>query len=384
MMVMAPALTEQPNEANNCKLTSSSPSLNGHETNKSLYNNKSAPASDNTYGTEPQVQADALKTTGAEPGSIMSDSSSPQHMGDIYHQDQDDNMGLQKSGMDDIASFMKEKKNEVDHLFNNIGAVEPDIGQNVEELMQVIKSMESGSDRLGSEAEAMFPDLASNLSSFEKELLNDVDVMNMSIEESLIDTGPSLKESRSKELIGELQKQQVKLERRSAFLLRRLRKVQAKYLGQHVSEEIAGVFEHVHRTLRHTNKSTDLPAPLPAENLKPITQSSARNLVRKLESAVALQASTFAKQRRASKYLGVSESGVGETSGGRNSSKSMHLPSWTAEPKYDLERVSGMLQSDARLVEDEIDSDATLSSSGGESCDEMQPHNNSQQQHLPM
>lgn len=365
VMVMAPALSKQPNEANNYKLASSSPSispsLNGHEC-KPLINNG--------YGTEPDVLKSAVAS------GIMS--SSPPHMGDSdLHPDA---MGLQKSGVDAVTSFIKEKKGSEgdDHVFNNIATTEPDIAaagdivQNVEEIMQVIKSMDNGSDKL-------FADLASNLSSFEKDVLNDVDLMNMTMEEPLIDGGSSQKESRSKELISELQKRQLKLERRSAFLLRRLRKIQSKYMGQHVSEEVAGVFEHIHRTLRHSSKSTDPSAPLPTTSLKPITQSSARNLVRKLESAVTLQASALAKQRHMHKYMS-----PGEASGSRNSSTGLSVPSWSPEAKKDLERVSGMLHSEVRLVQEEIDSDATLSSSGGESCDEMQSHNNPQQQYLPM
>jgi KAT8 regulatory NSL complex subunit 1 len=36
------------------------------------------------------------------------------------------------------------------------------------------------------------------------------------------------------------------------------------------------------------------------------------------------------------------------------------------------------------MVENFVDSDATASSSGGESCDEMQPFNNQHQMHVSM
>jgi KAT8 regulatory NSL complex subunit 1 len=60
------------------------------------------------------------------------------------------------------------------------------------------------------------------------------------------------------------------------------------------------------------------------------------------------------------------------------------LPKFSAEDKNELEKVSGQLHTQLKMVENFVDSDATASSSGGESCDEMQPFNNQHQMHVSM
>lgn len=195
---------------------------------------------------------------------------SPLSMGD------QEKMGLQKTVLDSVSTVLKDKnQSEVDQLLNNLGSVLPssdicaagDIGQNVDEIMQVIKSMsmEGGGDRLnstsndlGAETDNMFAlsstDLTGNLTSFEKELLNDVDMMSISMEEQLMD-GTAARETQTKDMIAELQRKQAKVERKLDFLIRRVRKMQVKHMGQHISGEIAGVFEFVHRTLRKLKDS---------------------------------------------------------------------------------------------------------------------------------
>lgn len=339
----------------------------------------------------------------SNPSGIMN--SSPLHMGD--HKDK---MGLQKAGID-VVSLIKDKatNNDVDQLFNNIEAVLPgtdigsgsEIGQNVDELMQVIKSMESGSDRLGvatsdlgAETDSMFP------LSLEKELFNDVDVMSMSMEEQLLDGANTLKETHARELIGDLQKKHSKLERKLEFILRRLRKMQTKHMGQHISEEIAGVYEHVHRTLRRTKDNSVTIQPqleftkqsepnvcasrgeTTSEKLKPISQTSAKNLVRKLEMSANIQANAAGRQRQTTRYFG---SGSIEPSSVRSALVGATIiPQWTPECKHELQRVTGILHTETRLVQEQLDSEATVSSSGGESCDEMQTYNNTHQQYLAM
>jgi KAT8 regulatory NSL complex subunit 1 len=60
------------------------------------------------------------------------------------------------------------------------------------------------------------------------------------------------------------------------------------------------------------------------------------------------------------------------------------LPKFSADVKNELEKVSGQLHTQLKMVENCVDSDATASSSGGESCDEMQSFNNHHQMHVSM
>ncbi|XP_018324229.1 KAT8 regulatory NSL complex subunit 1 [Agrilus planipennis] len=344
----------------------------------------------------------------------------------IRMDDPQDKMGLEKTRIDNISSLVKDKSipNDVEQILNNF---EPDLCENdaetvgdipppnVDEIMQVIKSMEATNT-----ADSMFSlatDLTTNLSPFEKELLNDVDVMNMSMDDQLLDGAATLKEHQTKEVIAELQKRQLKIERRVDFLLRRLRKIQVKHMGQHVSNEIAGVFEHANRTLRKAkeaannnttaqNKDQEPPPPyhpsslqeasgspeplatiVPStttnskdEKLKPISQSSAKSLVRKLETSTLFQATIVARQKFTPRYFG---SGSVEPASYRSGYQNMTtLPPWSAEHKAELQKVAGSLHTQLRIVQQAVDSEATASSSGGESCDEFQTYGNPHQQYL--
>lgn len=309
----------------------------------------------------------------------------------IMNNQEDDKMGLQKAGLDNVLNLLKDKPTaDVDQMFNNLPNFAEtdltgsgDIGQNVDEIMQVITSMEGSNERLnntssdiGGEPENIFP----------LTLFNEMDVMGMGMEEPLIS-----KETQTKELIADVQKRQVKLERKLEFLLRRLRKIQVRHMGQHFSGEVAGVFEHVHRTLRRlkdglsthseiseTSTSVSLPQP---EKMKPISSSSAKNLVRKLETSSVLQSNSAAR-RHSARYFG---SGSLEPSAFRSGVSGMiSLPVWGSEHKQDFQRVAGLLHTEFGEVQQEVDSEATASSSGGESCDEMQNYNNTQQQFLSM
>lgn len=437
--VMAPALTE-PNQAANFKLspdTQSASPINGIDDNISY-----VPHEDSSCvkgGTEQHklpisngkelndvldnlntlvLVTEIKKENGSLGKAIEASESAPldsisssfiMNNSSISMGDQEDKMGLQKSGLENVLNLLKEKPaSDMEQMFNNLPpfpdpdlAGTGDIGQNVDEIMQVITSLEGGgterlnntSNDIGAESENIFP-LA---------LFNEMDVMSMSMEEPLIE-GPISKETQTKELIADVQKRQVKLERKLEFLLRRLRKIQIRHMGQHFSGEVAGVFEHVHRTLRRLKDGvtthTEVPetmtsAPLPAQQqqqqhsetiippdkMKPISSSSAKNLVRKLETSSILQSNT-ASRRHNTRYFG---SGSIEVNTFRSSVSGMiSLPQWSTEHKLDFQRVAGLLNTEVGIVQQEVDSEATASSSGGESCDEMQNYNNLQQQYLSM
>lgn len=349
---------------------------------------------------------------------IMSDS--PNSMGD-----QEDTMGLQKAGMDAVASLLKDKSisNDVEQLLNNLDSVMPgadmggsaaDIGQNVDDLMQVIKNMEvstgdgevpqadclnSAPADTDSAESVIFP-----MALIDRDLFGEVDMMTMCEDEPMTLSGSSAaKESRAKETIEELYKKQVKLERRSEFLLRRLRKLQARAMGQQVSGEVVGLFEHIHRNLRRPKETVKAPEPsdstIPSavsveipqevqveEPIRPVSSNTLKNLMKKIELTAVVQSNvTGNKHKGTSRYFGSGSSehgGVVES--GRRSmvSGTVSVPRLDPETRQELERVSGMLHSEIVTVEQQLDSDATASSSGGESCDEMQTYNNPHQQFL--
>lgn len=366
---------------------------------------------------------------------------SPTHMGDDQHQQQppSDTMGLQKAGMDAaMASLLKDKptSNDVEQLLNNLSATD-DLGHNVDELMQVIKHMEGGAGVTVSDntttagivtgggdsepTEMILPD------AFDRELFGEVDMIGMCDEEALV--GPVIvastsEEDRASEFLEELNRKQLKLERRSEFLLRRLRKLQARAMGRHVSGEVAGVFELVNRTLRMCTKdiatissatstavsetnngvpNTELPsetstvtpsasnsastAAIVSEPARAIGQKTVNRLVQQLHKSAVHQASV-SRPKQPARYFG---SGSLEPPAAQQRPTAaavaagvVSVPSLAPEVREEMERTAGMLQSQLTMVESQLDSDATASSSGAESCDEMQTYNNPHQNFLSM
>lgn len=216
---------------------------------------------------------------------------------------------------------------------------------------------------------------------FDQVLFNNVDMMTNFDEEQL--SGSTSKESRAKETLEELHKKQLKLEKRSEFLLRRLRKLQARSMGQHISGEVVGLLECLHRTLRRVKESN---IDGNEENVKieepitPVSANTLKNIVKKLEVSSMIQSNVVSKPRGSLRYFG---SGSVEHSSLRGSgSGPVVVPKLTPQTRQELERVSGLLQTEMKIVEKQIDSDATASSSGGESCDESQSYTNPHQQFL--
>lgn len=252
----------------------------------------------------------------------------------------DEKMGLQKTPARNIT--------DVDQLLNSMS--DGELGQNVDDLMQAI------GDRL------VHTDVFTCL---EKELLGDVDMINM-------------EETQTKDVISELERNQAKLERKLDFLIRRVRKLQARHMGRHVSGEIAGVFENVHRSLKKLKENVANPP----DNLKPMSAGATKSLIRKLEMSSMLQSNTISRQRHSAKYFG---SGSGDSTICRSNMMGMTtVPPWSAEDKQELQKVVGLMHTELSLAQSEVDSEATVSSSGGESADEMQNYNNSLQQTLSM
>ncbi|CAH1184596.1 unnamed protein product [Phyllotreta striolata] len=318
---------------------------------------------------------------------------SPSSMGD-----QGNKMGVQKTGLD-ISTLHKDAKKSTDmeQLLHHFTVSPEDLETNVEDIMQVIKSIEgterinNTSNDLNSESYEIFPhgtDLTNNLSSFEKEFLENVDMMSMAMEDQPdeLDTAGTQKESQAKEIINVLHSKHGKVARRLDFLKRRLYKLQSRLVGQHISSEMAGVFENVQRSLKKPKESHEDTMTMftknlsPNDKIKPLSYSSVKTLVRKLEMTSVLQASTVARQKNTPRYFG---SGSVEIPVPRtNSSGVVTIIPWSMDAKSELQKLSAQLKTQTSIAQKEVDSEATESSSGGESCDEMQNYSNPHQQYL--
>lgn len=349
---------------------------------------------------EPHLSSclDLVSDCKVENGSFMMNSDSP-------NQDQSNNMGLQKShpGMTpslEAGSFLKESflPPEMDQLFKNLGAAinSNDIGSNMDELLQVFKSMESTvedgtlEEALSAaqehvenvEADGMFPisdgaDLTSALTNFDRDIFNDVE-MNMCVDAEAHmqeDTDTVLqpaKEENTTERIDEARRKQFQSERRCEFLMRRLRKLQSKSMGRHASEEVNGLMLETQRLMQEAQ------ARAPPEEGKR-ERRPPRNIAQMLRQFDESAHSAANIRHPQHHYFG---SGSHDRTG--------TIPSGPdaveigADVRVEVEKVAGQLHTQFRMIENAMDSDVTASSSGGESCDEMVSFNNPHQQAVSM
>lgn len=306
-----------------------------------------------------------------------------------------DNMGLQKTdsltSMDSI--FKGLSSNAVAQ--SDLGGA-GDLGHNVEEIMQVIKNMESKT----SDFDTGLPisdsnDIAAGLSTFERELLNDVDIMNklMCVDENLSENNLAAinKDSVIKDKVDEALNRQFKIERKCQWLMRRLRKMQARAMGKQASEEIHGLIQHVSNILEDSHSPTrpsTLYSALTSGKEDPEKSrpgcSNISTFIRRLEQTSQQQALSSTQHHVPCKYFG---SGSVQNANSKLASPTLPasiIPKLSSEVLNEVDRVSGQLRFQLKTIETAIDSDATASSSGGESCDEMQSFSNPHQQSLPM
>ncbi|CAN7982872.1 unnamed protein product [Ixodes hexagonus] len=164
------------------------------------------------------------------------------------------------------------------------------------------------------------------------------------------------------ELLERARTRKSSLERRSERLHRRVRKLQLRQAVQHASGQMSAFFEHQQTTLglpclmpqrllhRKLRDSADLKAELllQSEDVKSLSTAALVSLVRKLEES----------------------SSQGAQTTGQGQPPDLRL---TEEDRLESERVAGTLRSTLAHQERAVDSDATESSSGGESGDELDP-----------
>lgn len=204
------------------------------------------------------------------------------------------------------------------------------------DLLQAIKTLESGGDTLSTgDTDAMFP-----LSGFDL---------------------PEAADSEGDAADDKIRTMQARLERRCAFLGRRLRILQARAIGKRVSDEVAQIYE---KCLRGSRKDGAGRA------------CGLKGLLKRIETTAALQASAAARTAQGPKYYHAGTSG-----GDPSKHASVGIPSGTLAG---LEDTAGALRSHLSVVKHELDSDATLSSSGAESNDEAVVYNNPHQTPMPM
>ena len=163
---------------------------------------------------------------------------------------------------------------------------------------------------------------------------------------------------KTEELVKDATRKEVLLEKRSQFLLRRLRRLQGKQLDMHVKSQIKTFTEYQHQNLQTVATKAIRPNALDRDNslfhsndVKNLSTAALVNLVRKIQTSQ----SKMSVEQRLNKSSKVETRGV-----------LVMDPSMSTES----EKKSGHLRANLRHWSLAVDSDATESSSGGESCDE--------------
>ena len=150
-------------------------------------------------------------------------------------------------------------------------------------------------------------------------------------------------------------------------LMKRLRRIQGKQLEQHIRRQLAGFVNKQHKNLQTMAKSIKTPNPsmtvpstglqtelLQSEDVRSLSTAALVNLVRKLQSPQPMSID----QRLIPNVSKVDSNSI------------LKLDKETC---VESERVACQLNTVLRHMESALDSDATESSSGGESCDECEP-----------
>ncbi|XP_076763735.1 non-specific lethal 1 [Xylocopa sonorina] len=328
-------------------------------------------------------------------------------MNDPSMGDQADNMGFLKSSADlplvSSETAGDNKNLDVDQIMAfgtdiatdneqcNMGNVD-DIGQNVEDILRVIKCIE-GVDNAenisaGSNEPAqstvdgveMFSMPEEGFSSFERELL-DVDVMSIC---KFADVEGQQRINTLKLQEDIVAQKQHESERKCAFLLRRLRKLQARIIGRHIAEENTGVLELAHHGVKKYlfQELVNMGSKSNVRNFPEISNSLS-SFLQKIEKMCVAQSNSVNRQRLCCRYFGDgSRDSFGSTSGNNSNRQPVFGSPQVKVKGEEIESVAGPLATQLHIVESNLDSDCTASSSGGESCDEMQSFNNPHQQNV--
>ncbi|XP_046995389.1 KAT8 regulatory NSL complex subunit 1 [Schistocerca americana] len=200
----------------------------------------------------------------------------------------------------------------------------------------------------------------------------------------------------TKETIEALRKKQHEVERRCDFLARRIRMFQAKIMvscaERQVNNFIAYSYENMkqnsHKDLGSGECSSAAVTPSECDSACASVASNDRQSA-SLKAASTFyksydinQVSTSTSRQGSRKCSGISAECTTTTT----SATAVSGPQLRLSPDVvkELDSVSGQLHTQLKFVQNELDSDVTASSSGGESCDEFLTNEDSNQHTLPI
>lgn len=243
-----------------------------------------------------------------------------------------------------------------------------------------------------------FPSSSSlQVSSMQRNLVNQNVTSTVPGQQQIVPS-PLTAEQQASHLLSTLSVKQLRLQKRRSQLLRRVRRVTGRALASNVSTQLQSLLTYSNKLLLQdgnnvsvdvTEKTTSVPvSAVPdydATTMKAMSTASLVSYVREKES----------KSNSSSRSCNIFSSDVKMTSGNIFSTDNISTSHDTKESEQlsetvisphvasELQTVSGEMRAAARLHA-QHDSDATESSSGGESCDEMDGYDDIHTQAKPM
>lgn len=251
--------------------------------------------------------------------------------------------------MDELEAVMITDMTEISEqdLHNIMNSLDP-VEEVVEEVITSSPKMEA----------MMFNDMPSFSEQDLCNIMQSFDPCEEVLEEVIATTSKTSSEDSIQEQYVKVKVKQRDFEDRCSSSLKRLRKLNAKVLGCHVAEENAAAMQVVKRFQERDKFQND---EVFFKNLK--------------ESSSKL--STCSSVHSLPRDFWTGSRDVAQASSLVSSSKVM-------VESDEFENVAGPLASQLSFLQEGVDSDCTESSSGGESCDEMQSFKNRHQRKLPM
>lgn len=172
------------------------------------------------------------------------------------------------------------------------------------------------------------------------------------------------RESRTQEMLGEIEKKREQMIRDCDFMMRRLRKIQARHMARHISEEVGGLFEYAQQQIKRKERETkSISTMTPINQLHSDKQKmNWKMLLKRIEHAAHNQHSNPAvnKMLNANSDLHhANNSGLSASGAANKPSIISCVPSFDVNGYKQLRRCAGMLSTELKMVGRSFDPDAT-------------------------
>lgn len=190
------------------------------------------------------------------------------------------------------------------------------------------------------------------------------------------------KEFRAQDMMKDIEKKREKMIRDCDFMMRRLRKIQARHMSRHISEEAGGIFEYTQQLIKRKERETKSISTMTSLNQlhsdkhKLNTATSMKMLLKRIEHAATNQQSSSTSSKillansnsttidhhHLNNSNNLSSSASSAAAGSNASAKPAVItcvPAFDANGVQQLKQCSGLLEKELSIIQKSIDSDAT-------------------------